>query len=203
VLCPWRGSRGTRPARRPRSTRAAARTRRAGACACASVEPPPPDVALDRPAGAQTAGKVWKTNRAGRPLERPQNSDRTIARLLAEAASRSALRRLLSPRASTFVWTSTPVFHNNRYPYIDVRESRSDPRRCRGRGRHRSSSIRGVRPGSTLERVRLPDDLVARRRERHRSDTTVPTAGVEDDGGFSPRFVDEGSRRLSSPRRRR
>src|SRR5207244_285174 len=70
------------------------------------------------------------------------------------------------------------VFHNNRYPYIDVREEQEDLTEL--------VEVEEDTPfilhpgefvlGSTLERVRLPDDLVARLEGKALAlDTLVPT----------------------------
>ena len=94
-------------------------------------------------------------------------SDRTIARLLEEG--RIAIDpyddELLQP-ASVDVRVDRffRVFHNNRYPFIDVREEQEDLTEL--------VEVEGDTPfvlhpgefvlGSTLERIRLPDDRVAR-----------------------------------------
>src|SRR3989475_8469125 len=94
-------------------------------------------------------------------------SDTTIARLLAEG------RIEIDPYDESLLQPSSVdvrvdglfrVFHNNRYPYIDVREQQEELTDL--------VEIDGDTPfmlhpgefvlGSTLERVRLPDDLVAR-----------------------------------------
>jgi dCTP deaminase len=94
-------------------------------------------------------------------------SDRTIARLLAEG------RIEIEPYDDSLLQPSSVdvrvdryfrVFHNNRYPYIDVREEQEDLTEL--------VEVEEETPfvlhpgefvlGSTLERVRLPDDLVAR-----------------------------------------
>jgi dCTP deaminase len=94
-------------------------------------------------------------------------SDRTIARLLAEG------RIEIDPYDDSLLQPSSVdvrvdryfrVFHNNRYPYIDVREEQEDLTEL--------VEVEDGTPfvlhpgefvlGSTLERVRLPDDLVAR-----------------------------------------
>src|SRR5439155_6621348 len=70
------------------------------------------------------------------------------------------------------------VFHNNRYPYIDVRKPQEDLTEL--------VEVEGDTPfvlhpgefvlGSTLERIRLPDDLVARLEGKALAlDTPVPT----------------------------
>ena len=94
-------------------------------------------------------------------------SDRTIRRLLAEG------RIEIEPYDESLLQPSSldvrvdrffRVFHNNRYPFIDVREPQEDLTEL--------VEIPDETPfvlhpgefvlGSTLERVRLPDDLVAR-----------------------------------------
>src|SRR5213596_1384224 len=94
-------------------------------------------------------------------------SDRTIARLL------EAERIVIEPYDESLLQPSSVdvrvdrffrVFHNARYAYIDVKEPQEDLTEL--------VEIDGARPfilhpgefvlGSTLERVRLPDDLVAR-----------------------------------------
>ena len=94
-------------------------------------------------------------------------SDRTIARLLDES------RILIDPYDESLLQPSSVdvrvdrffrVFHNARYPYIDVREPQEDLTEL--------VEIDDERPfilhpgefvlGSTLERIVLPDDLVAR-----------------------------------------
>src|SRR5436189_5284917 len=94
-------------------------------------------------------------------------SDRTIARLLAEG------RIEIDPYDDGLLQPSSVdvrvdryfrVFHNNRYPFIDVREEQEDLTEL--------VEVDGDTPfvlhpgefvlGSTLERIRLPDDLVAR-----------------------------------------
>jgi dCTP deaminase len=94
-------------------------------------------------------------------------SDRTIARLLAEG------RIEIDPYEAALLQPSSVdvrvdrffrVFHNNRYPFIDVREPQEELTEL--------VEIEGGTPfvlhpgefvlGSTLERIRLPDDLVAR-----------------------------------------
>jgi dCTP deaminase len=94
-------------------------------------------------------------------------SDRTIRRLLAE-------RRIeIDPLDESLIQPSSVdvrvdrffrVFHNNRYPFIDVKQEQEDLTEL--------VEVDGDQPfvlhpgefvlGSTLERVRLPDDLVAR-----------------------------------------
>ena len=94
-------------------------------------------------------------------------SDRTIARLLEEG------RIEIDPYDESLLQPSSVdvrvdryfrVFHNNRYPYIDVREEQEDLTEL--------VEVDDGTPfvlhpgefvlGSTLERIRLPDDLVAR-----------------------------------------
>src|SRR5437773_8351239 len=94
-------------------------------------------------------------------------SDRTIARLLAEG------RIEIDPCDDSLLQPSSVdvrvdryfrVFHNNRYPYIDVREEQEDLTEL---VEVEEGTPFVLHPGefvlgSTLERVRLPDDLVAR-----------------------------------------
>ena len=94
-------------------------------------------------------------------------ADRTIARLLEEG------RIEIDPYDDSLLQPSSVdvrvdrffrVFHNNRYPYIDVREEQEDLTEL--------VEVDDGTPfvlhpgefvlGSTLERIRLPDDLVAR-----------------------------------------
>src|SRR3954454_14037591 len=94
-------------------------------------------------------------------------SDRTISRLIDEG------RIEIDPYDSSLLQPSSVdvrvdrffrVFHNNRYPYIDVKEPQEELTEL--------VEIDDETPfvlhpgefvlGSTLERVRLPDDLVAR-----------------------------------------
>jgi len=94
-------------------------------------------------------------------------SDRTIARYLEEG------RIEIDPYDESLLQPSSVdvrvdrffrVFHNNRYPYIDVREQQEDLTEL--------VEVDDGTPfvlhpgefvlGSTLERIRLPDDLVAR-----------------------------------------
>src|SRR2546426_7211012 len=94
-------------------------------------------------------------------------SDRTIARLLEEG------RIEIDPYDESLLQPSSVdvrvdryfrVFHNNRYPYIDVREQQEELTEL--------VEVEDGTPfmlhpgefvlGSTLERIRLPDDLVAR-----------------------------------------
>jgi dCTP deaminase len=94
-------------------------------------------------------------------------ADRTIARLLAEGRIEIEPydEELLQPSSvDVRVDRYFRVFHNNRYPFIDVREEQEDLTEL--------VEVEGDTPfvlhpgefvlGSTLERVRLPDDLVAR-----------------------------------------
>jgi deoxycytidine triphosphate deaminase len=109
-------------------------------------------------------------------------SDRTIARLLDEG------RIQIEPYDDSLLQPSSVdvrvdkyfrVFHNNRYPYIDVREQQEDLTEL--------VEVEDETPfvlhpgefvlGSTLERVRLPDDLVARLEGKALAlDTLVPTS---------------------------
>ena len=94
-------------------------------------------------------------------------ADRTIARFLEEG------RIEIDPYDESLLQPSSVdvrvdryfrVFHNNRYPYIDVREEQEDLTEL--------VEVDDGTPfvlhpgefvlGSTLERIRLPDDLVAR-----------------------------------------
>jgi dCTP deaminase len=94
-------------------------------------------------------------------------SDRTIARLLEEG------RIEIDPYDDSLLQPSSVdvrvdryfrVFHNSRYPYIDVREEQEDLTELVQVDEgtpfilHPGEFVLG----STLERVRLPDDLVAR-----------------------------------------
>src|SRR5437870_5857271 len=93
-------------------------------------------------------------------------SDRTIARLLAEG------RIEIDPYDDSLLQPSSVdvrvdryfrVFHNSRYPYIDVREEQEDLTELvevddRAFIFHPGEFVLG----STLERLRLPDDVVAR-----------------------------------------
>jgi dCTP deaminase len=94
-------------------------------------------------------------------------SDRTISRLIAEGTIviDPYDEALLQPSSvDVRVDRSFRVFHNARYPYIDVKQAQEDLTE--------EVQIDGDRPfilhpgefvlGSTLERVGLPDDLVAR-----------------------------------------
>src|SRR5881275_2826989 len=94
-------------------------------------------------------------------------SDRTIARLL--AAGRIEIdpydEELLQPSSvDVRVDRYFRVFHNNRYPFIDVREEQEDLTEL---VEVEEDTPFVLHPGefvlgSTLERVGLPDDLVAR-----------------------------------------
>jgi dCTP deaminase len=94
-------------------------------------------------------------------------SDRTISRLIAEG------RIEIDPYDESLLQPSSVdvrvdrffrVFHNNRYPFIDVKQQQEELTEL--------VEVEGETPfvlhpgefvlGSTLERVRLPDDLVAR-----------------------------------------
>jgi deoxycytidine triphosphate deaminase len=109
-------------------------------------------------------------------------SDRTIARLLEEG------RIEIDPYDATLLQPSSVdvrvdrffrVFHNARYAFIDVKEQQEDLTEL--------VEIDDERPfilhpgefvlGSTLERIRLPDDLVARLEGKALAlDTPVPTS---------------------------
>src|SRR5256886_16694174 len=94
-------------------------------------------------------------------------SDRTIARFLEEG------RIEIDPYDDSLLQPSSVdvqvdryfrVFHNNRYPYIDVREEQEDLTEL---VEVEEDTPFVLHPGefvlgSTLERIRLPDDLVAR-----------------------------------------
>jgi dCTP deaminase len=94
-------------------------------------------------------------------------SDRTIARLLEEG------RIEIEPYDESLLQPSSVdvrvdrffrVFHNSRYPYIDVREEQEDLTEL---VEVEEGSPFILHPGefvlgSTLERIRLPDDVVAR-----------------------------------------
>src|SRR3982751_5323528 len=108
-------------------------------------------------------------------------SDATIARLLAEG------RIEIDPYDEALLQPSSVdvrvdrffrVFHNNRYPYIDVKVEQAELTEL--------VEVDGDQPfvlhpgefvlGSTLERIRLPDDLVARLEGKALAlDTPVPT----------------------------
>jgi deoxycytidine triphosphate deaminase len=108
-------------------------------------------------------------------------SDRTIARLLDEG------RIEIDPYDESLLQPSSVdvrvdryfrVFHNNRYPYIDVREEQEDLTEL---VEVEEDTPFVLHPGefvlgSTLERVRLPDDLVARLEGKALAlNTPVPT----------------------------
>src|SRR6266576_3020565 len=108
-------------------------------------------------------------------------SDATIARYLAEG------RIEIDPYDAALLQPSSVdvrvdrlfrVFHNNRYPYIDVKVEQEELTEL--------VEVEGDHPfvlhpgefvlGSTLERIRLPDDLVARLEGKALAlDTPVPT----------------------------
>ena len=108
-------------------------------------------------------------------------SDRTIARLLQEG------RIEIEPYDDSLLQPSSVdvrvdrffrVFHNSRYPFIDVREAQEDLTELVEVDEdvpfilHPGEFVLG----STLERVRLPDDLVARLEGKALAvDTPVPT----------------------------
>jgi deoxycytidine triphosphate deaminase len=109
-------------------------------------------------------------------------SDRTIARLLGEG------RIEIEPYDDSLLQPSSVdvrvdryfrVFHNNRYPYIDVREEQEDLTEL---VEVEEDTPFVLHPGefvlgSTLERVRLPDDLVARLEGKALAvDTLIPTS---------------------------
>src|SRR5437899_7030221 len=94
-------------------------------------------------------------------------SDRTIKRLLAEG------RIEIDPYDEALLQPSSVdvrvdryfrVFHNARYPFIDVREPQEELTELVEVGDERPFILHPGEfvLGSTLERVRLPDDLVAR-----------------------------------------
>ena len=108
-------------------------------------------------------------------------SDRTIARLLGEG------RIEIDPYDDSLLQPSSVdvrvdryfrVFHNNRYPFIDVREEQEDLTEL---VEVEEDTPFVLHPGefvlgSTLERVRLPDDLVARLEGKALAlETPVPT----------------------------
>src|SRR5207244_3024070 len=93
-------------------------------------------------------------------------SDRTIARLLAEG------RIEIDPYDAELLQPSSVdvrvdryfrVFHNNRYPYIDVRKEQEDLTELVEVDEDTAFVLHPGEfvLGSTLERIRLPDDLVA------------------------------------------
>jgi dCTP deaminase len=94
-------------------------------------------------------------------------SDRTIARLLAEGRIEIDPydEELLQPSSvDVRVDRFFRVFHNNRYPFIDVREEQEDLTELVEITEDRAFILHPGEfvLGSTLERIRLPDDLVAR-----------------------------------------
>jgi deoxycytidine triphosphate deaminase len=109
-------------------------------------------------------------------------SDRTIRRLLGEG------RIEIDPLDESLIQPSSVdvrvdryfrVFHNSRYPFIDVKQPQDELTEL--------VEVQGDQPfvlhpgefvlGSTLERVRLPDDLVARLEGKALAlDTPVPTS---------------------------
>jgi dCTP deaminase len=94
-------------------------------------------------------------------------SDRTIARLLDEGRIEIDPydRALLQPSSvDVRVDRLFRVFHNNRYPFIDVREPMEDLTELVEIDEDRPFILhpREFILGSTLERIRLPDDLGAR-----------------------------------------
>jgi deoxycytidine triphosphate deaminase len=109
-------------------------------------------------------------------------ADRTIARLLEEG------RIEIDPYDDSLLQPSSVdvrvdrffrVFHNNRYPFIDVRKEQEDLTEL---VEVEEDTPFVLHPGefvlgSTLERVRLPDDLVARLEGKALAlDTPVPTS---------------------------
>ena len=94
-------------------------------------------------------------------------SDRTIQRLLAEGRIEIDPydEELLQPSSvDVRVDRYFRVFHNNRYPFIDVREEQEDLTELVEITEDRAFILHPGEfvLGSTLERIRLPDDLVAR-----------------------------------------
>src|SRR3981081_3085910 len=94
-------------------------------------------------------------------------SDRTIARFLEQgriAIDPYADSRLQPSSVDVRVDRFFRVFHNNRYPYIDVKKAQEELTELV----EIDDETPFVLPpgefvlGSTLERIRLPDDLVAR-----------------------------------------
>jgi dCTP deaminase len=94
-------------------------------------------------------------------------SDRTIRRLLGEG------RIEIDPYDASLLQPSSVdvrvdryfrVFHNNRYPFIDVREPQEELTELVEVADEQSFILHPGEfvLGSTLERVKLPDDLVAR-----------------------------------------
>src|SRR5213080_3993891 len=109
-------------------------------------------------------------------------SDRTIRRLLAEG------RIEIDPYDPSLLQPSSVdvrvdrffrVFHNNRYPFIDVKVAQEElTELVEASDAHPFVLHPGEFVlGSTLERVRLPDDLVSRLEGKALAlDTMVPTA---------------------------
>jgi deoxycytidine triphosphate deaminase len=109
-------------------------------------------------------------------------SDRTIARLLQEG------RILIDPYDEALLQPSSVdvrvdrffrVFHNARYPYIDVKEPQEDLTELVEIDKERPFILHPGEfvLGSTLERIGLPDDLVARLEGKALAlDTPVPTS---------------------------
>src|SRR5437588_6073387 len=94
-------------------------------------------------------------------------SDRTISRLLAEGQIEIEPYddELLQPSSvDVRVDRLFRVFHNNRYPFIDVREEQEDLTELVEVDEDTAFVLHPGEfvLGSTLERIRLPDDLVAR-----------------------------------------
>src|SRR4029453_10429615 len=93
-------------------------------------------------------------------------SDRTIERLLAEGRIEIAPYdpSLLQPSSvDVRVDRYFRVFRNSRYPYIDVKQEQEDlTELVQAEGEPFTRPPGEFVLGSTLERVRLPDDLVAR-----------------------------------------
>src|SRR5918996_4228914 len=125
---------------------------------------------------------VVATSGAYRLVVRMVLSDRTIRRLLEEG--RIGIdpyeEELLQPSSvDVRVDRLFRVFHNARYPFIDVKQPQEDLTEL--------VEVDGETPfilhpgefvlGSTLERIRLPDDLVARLEGKALAlDTPVPTS---------------------------
>jgi dCTP deaminase len=94
-------------------------------------------------------------------------SDRTIARLLGEGSIEIDPydEALLQPSSvDVRVDRFFRVFHNNRYPYIDVKQPQDELTELVEFGDEQPFVLHPGEfvLGSTLERIRLPDDLVAR-----------------------------------------
>src|SRR5207249_9517982 len=94
-------------------------------------------------------------------------SDATIARLLAEGKIEIDPydEALLQPSSvDVRVDRLFRVFHNNRYPYIDVKEAQDELTELVEVADDQAFILHPGEfvLGSTLERIRLPDDLVAR-----------------------------------------